>query len=167
MTRPAAMARAASRALTPGSLAGRGDRDDPAATPGVELHHPGPPGEDRVVLADPRAVAGLEAGAPLAHDDLAAADDLSGEDLHAEHLGVGVAAVAAGAEALLMRHSNRSPSSCAPGPRASCGAGPRASSPRACEPPSGARPPSPRSPPRPCPDPCPPPPCAPAPARGP
>ena len=53
---------------------------------------------------------GLKRGAALAHDDLAAGDDLAGEDLHAEALGVGVAAVAAGAEALLVCHLVRTPS---------------------------------------------------------
>ena len=54
------------------------------------------------------AVAGLEAGAALAHDDLAAGDDLAGEHLHAQALGVRVAAVAAGSEPLLMSHSRSS-----------------------------------------------------------
>ena len=52
------------------------------------------------------ARAGLEATAALAHDDLAAGDGLAGEDLDPEALGVGVAAVAARAETLLMRHLN-------------------------------------------------------------
>ena len=60
-------------------------------------------------LPRPDALAGLEAGAALAHDDLAAGDLLAGEDLHAEALGVGVAAVARRAESLLMSH--RSPPS--------------------------------------------------------
>src|SRR5207247_155398 len=54
-------------------LAGRDDRDHPAAAPAVELHGPRPGGEDRVVLADAGAVAGLEAGAALTRDDLAGA----------------------------------------------------------------------------------------------
>ena len=72
--------------------------------PGGELHRAGPGGEDRVVLADAHAVAGLEAGAALAHDDLAAGDRLAGEHLHAEALRVGVAAVTARSESLLMSH---------------------------------------------------------------
>src|SRR5579875_661612 len=80
------------------------DRDDAPAATGAELHGPRGPGEDRVVLADPDSVAGLEARAALAHDDLAAAHGLAGEHLHAEALGVRVAAVAARAEAFLMRH---------------------------------------------------------------
>src|SRR5439155_19851754 len=55
------------------------------------------------------AVARLEARPALAHDDLAARDGLAGEDLHAEALRVGVAAVAAGAEALLVCHGSLAP----------------------------------------------------------
>src|SRR5690242_17500936 len=80
------------------------DRDDSPAAALGELHRAGRAREERVVLADADTVAGLEAGAPLAHDDLAAGDDLAGEDLHAEAVGVGVAAVAGGAEALLVCH---------------------------------------------------------------
>src|SRR5918994_157727 len=89
---------------------GLDDRDHAAAATGPELHHPGAGGEDRVVLADARAVPGAEAGAPLADDDLPTGHGLAGEDLHAETLGVGVAAVAAGAEALLMSHPQWPPS---------------------------------------------------------
>src|SRR4051812_45992310 len=80
------------------------DGDDAAAPAGLEVHRARAGGEDRVVLADAGALAGLEAGAALAHDDLAAGHDLAREDLHAEALGVAVAAVAAGAESLLVSH---------------------------------------------------------------
>src|SRR5207244_4134841 len=106
----------------------------------LELHAAGARREDRVVLADPDAVARLEAGAALAHDDLAAAHGLAGEHLHAEALGLRVAPVAARAEPLLMSHPS-SPS----WPRAS--SWPPASSPPA----SSSRRPSaspPSSPPR-------------------
>jgi large conductance mechanosensitive channel len=83
---------------------GLGDRDDPAAAAGGELHGAGRPGVDRVVLADPDALTGLEAGTALADDDLPAGDGLPGEHLDAEHVGVGVAAVAAGSQTFLMRH---------------------------------------------------------------
>ncbi len=53
---------------------------------------------------DADAVAGPEAGAALADDDLAAVDPLAGEDLDPEHLRVRVAAIAAGSESLLMSH---------------------------------------------------------------
>ena len=83
------------------------------ATPAAlaELHDARRLREDRVVLADPDAVAGLEAGAALAHDDLAAGDDLAGEDLHAEALGVRVTTVAGAGCTLLVRHVFRSPTS--------------------------------------------------------
>src|SRR5207253_665006 len=70
-----------------------------------ELHDAFAGGEDRVVAAEADAVAGPKAGAALADDDLAAADALAGEDLDAEHVRVGFAAVAAGAETFLVRHA--------------------------------------------------------------
>src|SRR5262245_6313059 len=82
----------------------RQDRDHAAAPALGELDRARAARVERVVLADPDTVAGLEAGAPLAHDDLAAGHDLAGEDLDAEALGVGVAPVAGGAEALLVCH---------------------------------------------------------------
>src|SRR5205823_12994035 len=92
----------------PGSPLGvrlrRHDRDHPAGAAALELDRARGAGVDRVVLADADPVARLEAGAALAHDDLAAGHGLTGEHLHAKALGVRVAAVARGAEALLMRH---------------------------------------------------------------
>src|SRR5436190_4198767 len=79
-------------------------RDHPAAAAGAKLDGSRAGGEDRVVAADAGAVAGPEAGAPLTHDDLAAGDGLAGEHLDAQPLGVRVAAVAAGAQSLLVRH---------------------------------------------------------------
>src|SRR5436305_1791604 len=49
-----------------------------------------------------------ERGAPLADDDLAAAHPLPGKDLHAEHLRVRVAAVAARAKSFLVGHQEPS-----------------------------------------------------------
>src|SRR4051794_1202210 len=89
--------------LRRGGVAGR-DRDDAAAAAGRELHRARGAGEQRVVAAHADALAGLEAAAALADDDLAAGHGLAGEDLHAEALGVRVAAVAGGAEALLVCH---------------------------------------------------------------
>src|SRR5215217_2002839 len=89
---------------------GRGDADHAPAPALAELDRAGGGGEDRVVPADADAQARLELGPALAHDDLAAGHGLTGEDLHAEALGVGVAAVAAGAEALLVCHYSVSPS---------------------------------------------------------
>src|ERR1039458_752285 len=96
-------------------LLGRIDRDDASAPPDGEAHRARGTRVERVVPAHADAVAGLEAAAPLAHDDLSTADPLAGEGLHTEALGVGVAAVAAGAEALLMRHQ-RPPSQRGPRP---------------------------------------------------
>src|SRR3954453_19814831 len=87
----------------------REDGDHAAAAALTEVHDARGAGVDRVVLADADAVAGLEAGAALAHDDLAAGDGLAGEDLHAEALRVGVAAVTAGAEAFLVCHESITP----------------------------------------------------------
>src|SRR6185312_1344799 len=80
------------------------DRDRAAAPPGLELHDAGSLGEDRVVAADADSVAGAEAGAALAHDDLAAVHGLPGEHLDPEHLRIGVTAVPARSEPLLMSH---------------------------------------------------------------
>src|SRR5919204_4876244 len=85
-------------------LFGLEDRDDAPAAAGLELDLASPRGEDRVVLPDPHAVARLELGAALANDDLAARHGLAREHLHAEALGVRVAAVAARPEPLLMSH---------------------------------------------------------------
>src|SRR3954468_13964017 len=80
------------------------DRHDAPAPAGREPHGPRRAGVERVVPADPDALAGMEARAALADDDLAAGDVLAREDLDAEALGVRVAPVARGAEPLLMRH---------------------------------------------------------------
>src|SRR4029077_5049355 len=60
--------------------------------------------EDRVVLADPGARSGAEARAALADEDHPRRHVLAGEELHAEHLRLGVAAVPRRAESLLVRH---------------------------------------------------------------
>jgi hypothetical protein len=71
------------------------DRDDAALAGLVEIDHARAGGEDRVVATEAGAVARAEAGAPLAHDDLASANLLAGEDLDPQVLGVRVAPVAA------------------------------------------------------------------------
>src|SRR4051812_4437354 len=85
-------------------LAGGHDRDHAPAPALLEVHGAGSRGVDRVVLADPDALARLEAGSTLADDDLAAGHALACEDLHSEPLRVRVAAVAARAESLLVSH---------------------------------------------------------------
>src|SRR5690349_8396971 len=88
----------------PGKLSVLQDGDRAALAARFEIHRPRAGGEDRVVATEANAVAGPEAGAALADDDLAAGDLLAREDLDPEHVGVGFAAVAAGAESLLVRH---------------------------------------------------------------
>ena len=56
------------------------------------------------VAAAADALAGVEVGAALPHDDLAGVDELAAEALHAEALGVGVAAVARAGTSLLVCH---------------------------------------------------------------
>src|SRR4051794_9381708 len=93
-----------------GRAVGR-DRYDAAGAAAREDDRARHAGVDRVVLADARPVARLEPGPALANDDLAAGDDLAGEHLHTETLGVRVAAVAGGAEALLVGHAATPPPS--------------------------------------------------------
>ena len=81
-----------------------GDVDDVATAPAAELHRAGDQSEQRVVAAAADVVAGVEVGAALADEDLAGVDLLAAEPLHAEALGVGVAAVAAGGRTLLVCH---------------------------------------------------------------
>src|ERR1035441_7075095 len=91
-----------------GLLVGEHAHDAPAPAC-AELHGARGPRVERVVFADAHAGARLEAGAALAHDDLAAGDALAGKGLDAQALGVGVTAVAARAEPLLMSHLEASP----------------------------------------------------------
>jgi hypothetical protein len=63
-----------------------------AATVAV-LHHAGHLGEERVVLAPPDVIAGLDPRAPLADDDRSAGHQLSAEQLHAQPLRIGIAPV--------------------------------------------------------------------------
>src|SRR5690606_113943 len=60
--------------------------------------------EQRVVLAPADVLAGMEAGAALAHDDRARADGLAAVGLDAEHLRLGIAAVPGGTAALFLCH---------------------------------------------------------------
>src|SRR4029077_17511337 len=60
--------------------------------------------EDRVVLADPGARSGAEARAALADEDHPRRNVLAGEELHAEHLRLVVAAVPRRAQSLLVCH---------------------------------------------------------------
>src|SRR5206468_11943463 len=60
--------------------------------------------EKRVVLAEADIVARVPLGAALAHDDVAGANHLAAEFLHAEALALAVAAVAGRAACFLMCH---------------------------------------------------------------
>ena len=70
----------------------------------AELDRTGREGEQSVVAATADVGAGVEVGAALADDDLACADDLAAEALHAEALCVRVTTVAGGACALFVCH---------------------------------------------------------------
>src|SRR5690606_8544953 len=78
----------------PGSLllllSGCDDVDDLAAALGAELDGARLESEQRVVAATADARAGVEVGAALTDEDLAGADGLTAEALHAESLCVGV-----------------------------------------------------------------------------
>src|SRR5215208_6471158 len=80
------------------------DADQPTLAARLELDDARAGGEDRVVAADTGARSGAKARSALAHDDLATAHALAGEHLHAEHLRVRIAAVAARPQSLLVRH---------------------------------------------------------------
>src|SRR6185503_5164883 len=57
-----------------------------------------------MVLTHADAFAGVEFGAALAHDHIAARDGFAAEQLDAQHLGIGIATVARGTAGFLMRH---------------------------------------------------------------
>src|SRR5204863_9164416 len=92
-----------SRAL---ALLRRGFRhfDETALAALPEGDRAGARGEDRVVAAEAGARAGAELRPALADEDHPGLDLLAGEDLHAEHLRVRVAAVPRRAESLLVCH---------------------------------------------------------------
>src|SRR5204862_6627303 len=81
-----------------------GDYDGPALSARPERERSVALGEDRVVLADPRAGARAEARATLADDDHAGLHRLAVEELDAEALRIRVAAVRGGAKSFLVSH---------------------------------------------------------------
>jgi len=83
--------------------------DDASAAVRSELNPAGCEGEQGVVLAASHVVAGVEVGAALANDDLAGVDFLAAETLHAQALGIGVAAVTGTGNALFGCHVVTSP----------------------------------------------------------
>src|SRR5437588_4763283 len=80
------------------------DRHEAALAARAERDRAGAGREDRVVAADQRAGAGAELRAALPDDDVARLRRLAVEHLHAEVLGVRIAAVLGGAETFLMCH---------------------------------------------------------------
>ena len=70
----------------------------------AELHRTGLEREQGVVATATDVRAGVEVRAALADDDLARADDLAAEALHAEALRVRVTTVASGARSLFVCH---------------------------------------------------------------
>src|SRR5437764_3422285 len=78
--------------------------DGPAVAALAELDRALARREDRVVLADPGARARPELRSALADEDHPGLHVLAGEDLHAEHLRVGVAPVPRRPEAFLVGH---------------------------------------------------------------
>src|SRR4051812_39607455 len=86
-------------------LFARGDDVDELATLAeAELHRAVRLREQGVVAALADVLAGVEPGAPLAHDDRARVHLGAAVDLHAQTLGVRVTTVARGRRALLLRH---------------------------------------------------------------
>src|SRR5215471_17250010 len=81
-----------------------GDCDGPPLARPAEGQRAVALGEDRVVLADPRAGAGAEARPALADDDHAGLHRLAVEQLDAEPLCVRVAAVPGGAKTFFVSH---------------------------------------------------------------
>src|SRR6185312_3833922 len=58
-----------------------------------------------MVLAHADILAGIELGAALAHDHVAARNGFAAEQLHAQHLGVGIATVARRTASFLVCHT--------------------------------------------------------------
>src|SRR5262245_9912833 len=98
--------RAAARAAPTGGLRLFGfDRDRPAEAPAIVVtHHARDLGKEGVVLASAHVDAWEELGAALAHEDRPARNVLAAERLHAQALGVRVAAVAGRALTFLVCH---------------------------------------------------------------
>src|SRR5262245_18298099 len=70
----------------------------------LELHHAIHQRKDGVISAESDVLAGTEFGAPLPDDNVSGEHLLSTVALHAEILRIGIASVAAGADALLVSH---------------------------------------------------------------
>jgi hypothetical protein len=86
------------------SRRGRDDAHVARALPPLEPDDAVDLGEERVVGAAAHVGAGLERGAALADEDAASRHQLTGEALHAQHLGIGVPAVSRAADAFFVSH---------------------------------------------------------------
>src|SRR5579871_1327555 len=86
--------------MAPRLLCGRNHRDALALALAVELDDALDQREQRVIAPDADVRAGIEPRAALAHDDVTGNHALAAEALHAQALGIGVAAVAGGTGAL-------------------------------------------------------------------
>src|SRR5258708_18055166 len=96
-------ARSALRARTGGGLLGRANTDELALAAAVaEFDHAGDFGKQGVVLASSDVVAGLHAGAALAHDDRAPRHQLPAEGLHPQPLRIRIAPVLGTAESFFI-----------------------------------------------------------------
>src|SRR5690606_37035031 len=71
----------------------------------LEAHHAIDEREERVITPAAHVLSRVELGAALPHEDVARQHALPAESLHAEPLRVRVAAVAARADSLLVRHA--------------------------------------------------------------
>src|SRR4051794_34963503 len=78
--------------------------DELAALAAAELHRARRHGEQRVIAAPAHVLTGMEAGAPLAHDDGAGLHQRAVVDLDAEALSGGITPVPGGAPTFGLRH---------------------------------------------------------------
>src|SRR5512133_93514 len=92
------------RAIVKHLLLRGGDCDDAPLAACLEFDRAVAGGEDRVVSADPGTGPGAELRAPLADEDHPRLHGLAVVDLHAEPLGLRVAAVPGGTESFLVCH---------------------------------------------------------------
>jgi hypothetical protein len=74
-----------------------------------ELHNAFDFSEEGVVLADANAIAGVELGAALTHDDITGLDDLAAEHFHAKAFTFGIATVAGTTTSFFVCHEFNTP----------------------------------------------------------
>src|SRR5215472_8074187 len=81
-----------------------GDAHELVVAPALEADVPVGLGEEGVIHPDTHVDAGLEACAALPHENASRGDELPAEALHAQHLRVGIAALARTADTFLVAH---------------------------------------------------------------